>query len=201
MKKIFAVTMLMTICLASYAQEFVIESFHAPVQYINKAKGDEFTFTEPCVFVEVCSGEKILERTTGQSIGGNKSDFYFSKQVTVSDQNFPIVVKIMIGEEKNLERGMRAAAGGGVCATIGGIAGGCLAGFVSGGLGAPAGAIIGAAIGGAIGGTGSLLYTGQDAREIVSFYFENPQNVKGEHKKNCENDILSDGQETCLIIK
>jgi len=201
MKKIILSTLCGLICVAGYAKDFIVESFSAPNQYITKAQGDDFTFTDPVVFVEICSGEKIIARTDGQTFGGNKSDFYFGKKVDVADDKFPIVVKVLVGEKKNLERGARAAAGGGIGATIGGIVGGCLAGFVSGGLGAPAGVAIGIAIGGGVGAGASLLVPVRDAREVSSFYFETPQKIKGKHEKACGNDILSDGQNAILVIR
>lgn len=201
MKKIIAIVMFGLLCGISYAKDFTIDSFHAPAQYVNKAQGDEFTLTDPVIWVEVCHGEDILNRTDGQSFGGNKSSFYFSREVNIADDKFPIIVKILVGEKEDLERVARAAAGGGIGATVGGIIGGCLAGFVSGGLGAPAGAAIGIAIGGAVGAGASLLAPVRGAREVSSFYFESPQEIIGEHKKPCGNDILSDGQEAKLVIK
>ena len=202
MKKVMLALTLIIGTIALQAKDYVITSFHSPQEYIQKAKGDNFSFTEPVLWVEIIHGEnKILERTDGQSISGNKVDFHFNKKVSLADNKFPIVVKIFVGEKKNLERGARAAAGGGIGATVGGIIGGCLAGFCTGGLGAPAGAAIGIAIGGGVGAGASLLAPVRDAREVASFAFSSYDKFIGTHKKSCGNDILTDGQEVRLIIK
>ena len=202
MKKIMFALALIFGTIALQAKDYVIASFHSPQEYIQKAKGDNFSFTEPVLWVEVIQGEnKILERTDGQNISGNKVDFHFNKKISLADNKFPIVVKIFVGEKKTLERGARAAAGGGIGATVGGIIGGCLAGFCTGGLGAPAGAAIGIAIGGGVGAGASLLAPVRDAREVASFAFSSFDQFIGTHKKSCGNDILTDGQEVRLIIK
>lgn len=202
MKKImFALTLIIG-TMTLLAKDYVISSFHAPTEYVLKAKGDNYSFTEPILWVEIQQGEnKILERTGGQGISGNKADFYFNKKISIADDMFPIIVKIFVGEKKNLERGARAAAGSGIGATVGGIIGGCLAGFCTGGLGAPAGIAIGVAIGGGVGAGASFLAPVRDAREVASFAFSSYDKFIGTHKKSCGNDILTDGQEVRLIIK
>lgn len=202
MKKIMFALALIFGTMTLQAKDYVISSFHAPTEYVLKAKGDNFSFTEPILWVEIQQGEnEILERTDGQSISGNKVDFYFNEKISIADDKFPIVVKIFVGEKENLERGARAAAGGGIGATVGGIIGGCLAGVFTGGLGAPAGAAIGIAIGGGVGVGASLLAPVRDAREVASFAFSSFDQFIGTHKKSCGNDILTDGQDVLLIIK
>ena len=202
MKKIMLALVLTIVTIALQAKDYTIVSFHAPKEYIQNAKGNNRSFTEPVLWVEIQQGEnKILERTEGQGIGGNKVDFRFDKKVSIADDKFPITVKILVGERKNLERGARAAAGGGIGATIGGFVGGCLAGFCTGGLGAPAGAIIGAAIGGSIGAGASFLAPVKNGREVASFAFEISKEFIGNHEKECGDNILLDGKTVRLIIK
>lgn len=201
MKRLMVALAVIMSAVTLQAQDYILASFHAPEQYVRKAKGDGFSFTEPMLWVEIQQGEnKILERTDGQSISGNKVDFYFNKRIKLSNEKFPVIVKIFVGEKKNLERGVRAAAGGGIGATIGGFIGGCLAGFVTGGLGAPAGAAIGIAIGGGVGAAAALFVPVKGAREVASFAFSAADTFVGTHKKSCSYDILTDGQELRLVI-
>ena len=184
------------------AKDYVISSFHAPKEYVLQAQGDDFSFTEPVLWVEIQQGEnKIIERTGGQGIGGNKADFYFNKKISIADDKFPIIVKIFVGEKKNLERGARAAAGGGIGGTVGGIVGGILAAAFTGGLGAPGGAAIGAIIGTTLGAGASFLAPVRDAREVAAFEFSSAEQFSGIHKKSCGDDILTDGKEVRLVIK
>ena len=82
MKKVMLALTLIIGTIALQAKDYVITSFHSPQEYIQKAKGDNFSFTEPVLWVEIIHGEnKILERTDGQSISGNKVDFHFNKKV------------------------------------------------------------------------------------------------------------------------
>ena len=202
MKKVMLALTLIIGTITLQAKDYVIASFNSPQEYVQKAKGNNFSITEPVLWCEIIHGENtILERTTGQSISGNKSDFYFNKKISLSDDKFPIIVKILVGEKKNLERGYRAAAGGGIGATVGGIVGGCLAAAFTGGLAAPAGAAIGIAIGGGVGAGATLLAPVKDAREVASFAFDSSEKFRGTHKKSCSNDILIDGKEIGLVIK
>ena len=183
------------------AKDYIISSFHAPSEYIQKAKGDNFSFTEPVLWIEIQREGKVFARTEGDGISGNKDDFYFHKKIDFPEKNFPVVVKIFVGEKKGLEQAARAGAGGGIGATVGAVVGGCLAGFVTGGLGAPAGAAIGGLIGGAVGAGSSFLAPVRDGREVASFEFSSSDDFIGTHKKSIGNDILTDGQEIRLVIK
>ena len=204
MKKIVFLFALIVSALALQAGDYTIASFHAPQAYIQKAKGDNFSFTEPVLWVEIQQGEdKIIERTKGQSVSGNKIDFYFDKKISLANDKFPLVVKIFVGEKKSQEAAMRAGVGAAVGATVGAAVGGFFSGILSFGALSPAGAAGGAAIGAGIGATicGGTILTVKDAREVASFAFDAPEQFIGKHKKIIGNDIISDGQEIRLVIK
>ena len=151
----------------------------------------------------ISSGDIFL-RSKGQSFGGNKADFDFGQYgntVDLSDSNFPVAVKILVGPKEGVERTARGIASGGICAIVGGIIGGVGAGIFSGGLGAPAGAAIGAAFGAAIGGTAGAIAPLSDAKEVVSFRFDSASSFVGTTTKTIDGDIIMDGQETKIIIR
>lgn len=200
-KKTYFVFALIIGAVILHAEDYKIVSCHAPEQYILKAKGDNYSITEPVLWIEVHKGDKCVARTTGQSVGGNKRDFYFENKISIPNDKFPLVVKILVGEKKIFERGARAIAGGGIGGVIGGIAGGVLASVFTGGLGAPAGAAIGVAIGTAFGSGASFLLPVRDGREIASFYIETSTQFVGSHQKLINSDILADGEKIKLVIK
>ena len=176
-------------------------SFHASSDYVAKALGNHSSITEPYAFVEIRSGERIIARTDGQSIGGHKSDFYFDMKGKLDPKVFPVNVIFCVGEKKDVERAYRAAVGGGAGAGIGALIVGVGAGVCSGGLGAPAGAAIGAVVGGLIGGGAGALTPIRDAKEVASFYIKNPDDFKGEHNKTVGGDFLAQGEEVRLVIE
>lgn len=183
---------------------FTIEYFNIPAEYVKKHCSDFSSFVDPVFFVDICSGkkedEKIIARTKNQDVTGNKCYFHLSNKVYCLSETFPIIIYAYVGEKKAVTKTLNTATGGGVGAIIGGIIGGVGAGVCTGGLGAPAGAAVGAAIGAFIGG-GSAYFIApvKGAKDIVSFRFENFDELKTQVKP-IVNDILSDGQEIKLVV-
>lgn len=184
MKKFLFLTLLFSANVLSAARM----SFFASSDYIAKAFGDHFSISEPFAFLEIRSGDKVIARSAGQTLGGNKSKFYF--EIKEEIKTFPVNVVFCVGEKKDVERSYRAAIGGGAGAGVGALIGGIAAGVCSGGLGAPAGAAIGAAIGGLVGGGAGALAPIREAKEVASFYIKSPDDFKGEHTETVK-DILS----------
>ena len=207
-KKIIALVSVLLLSITVQAKDYLIDSVHIPLSAINKVANDgSFKITNPVLFMEVysTSSGEIFLRSDGQSYGGNKTDFDFGKygnSVDLSDSDFPLAVRILIGSKEGVERTARGVAAGGTCAVVGGVVGGVLAAAFTGGLGAAGGAAIGAAIGGAIGGTAGAIAPVSDAKEIIYFRFENASSFVGTTTKKPDgNDILGDGQEAKIIIK
>ena len=210
MKRLFAIATILLLTLTSYAKEYLIDSVQIPPHLITKAADDcdSIKITELVLFMEVYAKDtgEILLRSDGQSFGGNKESFDFGKYgnvLDVKDEDFPLIIRILVGPQKGVERTARGLAGGGVGAVIGGVIGGIGAGVISGGLGAPAGAAIGAAIGGAIGGGAAAIAPVSNSKEVISFEFQSESGFIGTQKKSISmsNDILSDGKEAAITIK
>ena len=207
MQKILAVVSVLLLSVAVQAKEYLIESTHIPMRVIEKVANEVKSnkMTDPVLFMEVYSihSGDILLRSDGQDFGGNKTDFDFGKSgniVDISEKDFPLAIRILIGPQKGIERTARGLASGGAGALIGGIIGGIGAGICTGGLGGPAGAAIGAAIGGAIGGTAGAVVPVSDAKEVISFRFDSESSFVGTQKKTMNDDILSDGQEATITV-
>ena len=203
-KKMFGCFLILSslLCLNIMGKEFKLVSVHAPNSYIKTACGDKLKMTESVLFVEVQAGDDIVWRSRGQSIGGNKSDFYFNQKFEIDDREDSVIIKIVVGEKEAYERSMRAGAGAAGGAGIGAIIGAIGAGIFTGGLGAPAGAAIGALIGGAGGAAVVQLLPVEGNREVQSFAFYSLYSVSGKHSRDCGNgDILSDGKKIEIEIK
>ena len=179
---------------------FVIDSFHAPTQYIQKAHGGDFSFTDPVLFVEVESKGVAFARSEFKPFKGNVTELNAGKPICYLNENFPLIVNIYVGEKEALERVARGVVGGTSCAIVGGVIGGTITGLLTGGFGAPAGAAIGAAIGGGVGATASQLVPVKGARLVATFRFDNSEMIKTQ-EKIISDDILCDGQTIRLVIK
>ncbi len=207
MKKFFFIVTILVLAIAVQAKDYLVDSVHIPSRVIDKVANDgSIKITDPVLFMEVYSTDsgEIFLRSKGQSFGGNKADFDFGQYgntVDLSDSNFPVAVRILVGPKEGVEKTARGITGGGVGAVIGGFIGGIGAGIISGGLGAPAGAAIGAAIGGAIGGTAGAIAPLSDAKEVVFFKFQSASSFVGTTTKTIDGDITMDGQEAKITIK
>jgi len=207
MKKFFSIVSVLLLALAVQAKDYLIDSVHIPSRVIDKVANDgSIKITNSVLFMEVYSTSSgdIFLRSNGQSFGGNKEDFNFGQlgnTVDLSDSNFPVAVRILIGSKEGVERTARGLAGGGIGAVVGGIIGGIGAGICTGGLGGPAGAAIGAAIGGALGGTAGAIAPLEDAKEVIYFRFDSASSFVGTTSKKIDGDITLDGQEAKITIK
>lgn len=177
----------------SNAEKYVIYRAHIPSHVIVKAdESKNFTITTSVLFAEIYSADnKIMYRTDPQSYGGNQVDFYFSKEIEIDNKEFPIVVKIMTGENEKVEAASRAIVGGGIGATVGAIIGGIGAGICTGGLGGPAGAVLGGTVG-AMCGSAAYFMPVKDAREVCSFHFETQNTFVGTTTKKAVDDSSED---------
>lgn len=197
MRKIIAI-LLGFICINVMAENFTIQKLHTPNQYVKNAYTGKAVFTEPVLFIEVLNNNnKVILRTQGQSIAGNKDNYFFNEKLKLEDGNFPVIVKVLVSDKKIAEASIRTGSG----AVIGAIIGGTITGVLSGGLGAAGGAAIGGLIGGAFGGASVVFAPIQGAHEVTSFYYEKIENFRGIKENTCSGDILLDGKVIKIFIR
>ena len=209
----YVIALSCVLCLEVMAQDHTLVSFRAPESYIKTVCGEKHRFSETSVFAELLVDGEIVWRSKTLPFVGNRDAYYFNEELTMKDdwKYSHLVVRVLIGEDKDLERNYNIAAGaaGGAAggAGVGAIIGAIAATVFTGGLGAPAGAAIGAAIGGgggalAGGAVAGVFIPVEGARELSSFEFLSVDDMPGKHVRNINiGDILSDGKVVELEIK
>ncbi len=210
----YVIALSCVLCLQVMARDLTLVSFRAPESYIKTVCGEKHKFSETRVFAELLvDGEIVWRSSKALPFVGNRDAYYFNEELTMKDnwKNSHLVVRVLIGEDKDLEHiynigaGVAGGAVGG--AGVGAMIGAFAAGVVTGGLGAPAGAAIGAAIGGGGGAVAGGVVAGvfipvEGARELSSFEFLAVDDMPGTHARKINiGDILSDGKVIELEIK